>query len=69
MNFNENNLPLKLNKAFWNSLVDAGKQSDHFFDGSPFQHWNHFKGNTKKTSERRGAAHMGFPKHLGTILN
>ena len=33
------------------------------------EHWNHFKVNIVETSERQGGAHMGFSKHINTILN
>ena len=33
------------------------------------EHWNRFKGNVGETSERRGAAHMGFSERIDTILN
>ena len=33
------------------------------------QHWTYFKGNTREASERWGEAHMGYPKHIDTILN
>ena len=33
------------------------------------KHWNHFKGNVGETSDRWGGAHVGFSKHIDTILN
>ena len=33
------------------------------------EHWNHFKGNARETSERWGGAHMGFFECIDTILN
>ena len=33
------------------------------------EHWNRFKGNVGETSDRRGAAHMGFSERIDTILN
>ena len=33
------------------------------------EHWNRFKGDIGKTSERRGGALMGFPERRDTILN
>jgi len=30
---------------------------------------NHFKGNVREASERRGGAHTGFSEHTDTILN
>ena len=32
------------------------------------KHWNRFKGNVGRTSERRGGAHMGFSERLDTLL-
>ena len=33
------------------------------------EHWNRFRGNVGKTSERRGGARMGFSELVDTILN
>ena len=34
------------------------------------EHWNRFKGNIGKTSEKLGGAHiMGFSKCIDTVLN
>ena len=33
------------------------------------EHWNHFKGGTGETYERRGGVHMDFPERIDTIVN
>ena len=36
---------------------------------SSIKHWNRFKGDIGKTSDRQGGAHVGFSEHIYTILN
>ena len=47
------------------TFLERTREGHHQSD----EHWNHFKGDIDKTSERQGGVHMGFSKCIDTILN